>query len=217
MASPSPDTPAALRETLRLAAEGDAEAWRALVQAYTGRVFGLLLKQCRDRDLAEEITQATFVKVAQTLGRRQGYDERGRFEAWLFRVAVNALRDEMRRRGRQATPVDMTPGAVREDGPAAMAGQAGPADQEPQRAAVHAEDVQQLRDAVQTLPEADREVLHLRHTAGLTFAEVAEALEQPIGTVLARHHRALKKLRELLAPKQIDEPSPGMVEGRTRP
>ena len=57
-----------------------------------------------------------------------------------------------------------------------------------------------MRAAVATLPEADREVLHLRHTGGLTFPEIAELLAQPLGTVLARTHRAHKKLARLLSP-----------------
>ncbi len=93
---------AKLKDTLRDAAAGDAEAWRQLVSAYTPRVFGLLVKQCGDRDLAEEITQATFVRIVSKL---EGYVEQGRFEPWLFRIAMNRLRDEMRRRKRQARPM----------------------------------------------------------------------------------------------------------------
>ena len=55
------------------------------------------------------------------------------------------------------------------------------------------------------MTEADQEVLHLRHTAGLSFAEIAETLEQPLGTVLARGHRALNKLRKLML---ANEPEP---------
>ena len=61
-----------------------------------------------------------------------------------------------------------------------------------------ADEVVRLRAALGKLSEADREVLHLRHTAGLSFPEIAETLEEPLGTVLARGHRALKKLRKLM-------------------
>ncbi len=86
-------------QTLRAAIEGDQSAWRELVESYSGRVYGLLLRQCRNAELAEEITQATFVKIVSKL---PDYDEQGRFEWWLFRIAINRLRDEMRRRKRQA-------------------------------------------------------------------------------------------------------------------
>ena len=58
-----------------------------------------------------------------------------------------------------------------------------------------------LKQAIETLPEADREVLHLRHTAGLSFAQIAETLDQPLGTVLARGHRALGKLKKRMNPQ----------------
>jgi len=60
----------------------------------------------------------------------------------------------------------------------------------------------QLHDAIAQLPDADREVLYMRYTAELSFAQIAETLDQPLGTVLARSHRALKKLRAILEEKQ---------------
>jgi RNA polymerase sigma-70 factor (ECF subfamily) len=190
-----------LSQTLRAAASGDGDAWRRLVNAYSGRVYGLLVKQCGDRELAEELTQATFVKVVEKLTDAAGYDERGRFEPWLFRIAMNKLRDEARRRKRQARPTDMGPGADRGESAnptaplRAEAGQGG-AGERPVDVLDRAEQIQQLRRAIAELPEADQEVLHLRHTAGLSFAQIAESLEQPLGTVLARGHRALGKLKK---------------------
>ncbi len=219
-------------DLVRRASAGEVEAWRELVAAYSGRLFGLLYRQCGDRDLAEELTQATFVKLVDKLRDRPDegaegsgggggsggsggarYDERGRFESWLFRIATNALRDELRRRNRQAQPIDMSPAASsgRDDEPRAWAGlQEGaslrvprPSD-DPADAADRAEQVDRLRDAVEKLPDADREVLYLRHTAGLSFAEIADTVGAPLGTVLARAHRALGKLRKLL-PELADE------------
>lgn len=208
--------PEGLDRTLALAADGDADAWRVLVEAYTRRVYGLLLRQCGDRDLAEEITQATFVKVVTKLGATEGYEERGKFEPWLFRIAMNQLRDEMRRRKRQARPMDMTPGSGRsgEDGSDEASAWAGAQGQlamdrlsdrpTPLDAASTSEQVELLRQAIATMNEADREILHLRHTAGLSFSQIAQTLGQPLGTVLARGHRAMGKLRGLLVPPGAD-------------
>lgn len=202
--------PEPLERTLALAAGGDEQAWRRLVAEYGRRVYGLLLRQCGDRDLAEELTQATFVKVAGTLGREGGYEERGQFEPWLFRIAINALRDEMRRRGRQARSVDMSPAAQVASGAESDALHAAAHQAMAHRAAERAaaddpaaridrgELVQRLRAAVETLSEPEQRVLHLRHTAGLSFAEIAQTLGEPLGTVLARSHRALGKLRKRL-------------------
>ena len=187
---------------LERAAEGNEEAWRELVETYTRRVFGLLVRQCGDRDLAEEITQATFVQVVRHIGR---YREQGKFEPWLFRIAINRLRDEMRQRKRRARSMDMSGGRSADGAPWAAAedqladGTGGrSAAPSPLERVTRAEDIQRLRQAIGQLNEADQEVLHLRHTAGLSFAQIAQTLGQPLGTVLARGHRAVAKLRKAL-------------------
>ncbi|MEM1211793.1 MAG: RNA polymerase sigma factor [Planctomycetota bacterium] len=206
-----------MTQTLRAAAGGDAQAWRAVVEAYSGRVFGLLLQRCKDRELAEELTQDTFVKLVIQLRSDGGYEERGRFEPWLFRIAMNKLRDEMRRRGRQASSMDMSPGGARDEAASGWAAaQAGgrvegfgpKASADPSAIVEGREEVDRLRDAIAGLPEADQEVLTLRHTAGLSFAEIAETLGQPLGTVLARAHRAVGKLRKVME-AEVPEASRG--------
>ena len=192
-----------LAQTLQEAASGDSSAWQQLVSDYSGRVYGLLYRQCGDRELAEELTQATFVKLVDKLTDMAGYAERGRFESWLFCIAMNKLRDEARRRKRQARPTDMSPGLSRQQQPSLAAGfqarsSPGGLGEDPLDRLDRAEQVRLLEDAIAQLPEADREVLHLRHTAGLSFAQIAEGLDQPLGTVLARGHRALGKLRKKL-------------------
>jgi len=191
-----------LNQLLGSAAEGDANAWRQIVEAYSRRVYGLLVRQCGDRDLAEEITQATFVKVVSHIGR---YREQGKFEPWLFRIAMNRLRDEMRRRKRQARSMDMSGGRSEEDGQWAAVedkvvdrGGPGKIAEDPQERVSRLEQVERLKQAIRELGPADQEILHLRHTAGLSFAQIAQTLDEPLGTVLARGHRALGKLRKML-------------------
>jgi RNA polymerase sigma-70 factor (ECF subfamily) len=185
------------------AGRGDAAAWRELVDAFSGRVYALIVHQCGDRELAEEITQATFVKVAAKVGggdsQASGYSESGRFEAWLFRIAVNQLRDEMRRRRRQATSVDFAGTPPETIGYA----EADPRVDQPDQPLLAAERNDALRSALGKLSEAERELLNMRYSADLSYPQIAEALDQPLGTVLARGHRALKKLKNLLA-GQVD-------------
>lgn len=169
---------------LRDAAEGDQSAWKALVEHYAPRVFGLVRAQCRNPELAEEITQSAFCTVAEKIG---SYVESGRFEAWLFRIALNRLRDEERRRARHARPTDTE----------LLGDLAGPGEAS-RRGDEEVDERSSLRAALERLAPADQRVIHLRHQADLSFKEIAEVLEEPLGTVLARHHRALRKLREFL-------------------
>ena len=97
------DDPNHIAETLERAADGDQAAWQSIVALYAPRVFGLIRAQCADPELAEEIVQSAFCTVAQKIG---SYEEFGRFDAWVFRIAMNRLRDEMRRRKRQARPME---------------------------------------------------------------------------------------------------------------
>ncbi len=177
-----------IQQMLQAAERGDAAAWRRLIEAYSGRVFSLVCHRCGNRELAEEITQATFVRVLQKLA---DYRQDGQFEAWLFRIALNLLRDEARRKQRQAVSVDFA------DTPPETIG--GPASrQTPEQGLIHDERLERIRGAVGRLPEADREILELRYSADLSFAQIAQVLDEPLGTVLARVHRALKKLRQML-------------------
>ena len=205
-----------IEQVLRQAAKGDAQAWRRLVEQYSPRVYGLLVNQCRDKELAEELTQAAFVKVVKKINHSQGgYKETGRFDAWLFRIAMNGLRDEMRRRKRHARPTDMGPAASsgrdEQTGSWSVAQQSivsgGPnASVDPAEQVIKDEQIQQLQAAIQQLSQADQEIIHLRHSAELSFAEIADTLDQPLGTVLSRGHRALAKLKKLMtqdtAPKR---------------
>jgi len=193
----------AFRQTLARAAEGDQQAWADIVEAYSRRVFGLIRVQCGDPELAEEITQSTFCTIVSKLG---SYTEQGRFESWLFHIAMNRLRDEMRRRKRQARPVEeeTLTGLVGAGGRPGGSG-AGPA------GGVDSADAEALNAALAQLSDADRRIVHLRHVGGLSFKQIAEALGEPLGTVLARQHRALKKLRGLLEggpadPSEEEEP-----------
>lgn len=170
---------------LARAARGDDVAWRMIVSEYSGRVYGLLRAQGADPELAEEITQSVFCTIAAKL---VDYVEGGRFESWLFRIAVNRLRDDARRKRRHAKSAG---------GNEVLEGLAGAApDHNAGRA--QAEELHALRAAVERLSDSDREVIDLRHVGGMSFKEMALHLGEPLGTLLARHHRALAKLRGFL-------------------
>ena len=191
---PDADTiqgPLDLPELLARSSRGDDQSWRRLIELYGRRVYALAHSRCRRDDVAEEITQSVFVTLATKLSAG-GYTEQGRFESWLFRVTMNRVRDEARRQRRHAEPTD--PEVLRET---ALDTRAGPIEGAAERAEALAQEVC-LRRAMDGLSNADREVIELRHHGGLSFQAIADALEEPVGTVLARHHRALRKLKDAM-------------------
>lgn len=177
----------AVERVVSRACGGDEDAWRWIVDAYAKRVYGLLRSKGCDRARAEEITQSVFVSVARVLGQGQ-YKEQGHFDAWLLRIAMNRLRDDARARKRRPmqaydeSSVHLT-GEHRPDNGAPQDGLAG---------------LDQLHEALADLSPPDREVIELRHRADMSFKQIADLLGQPLGTVLARHHRALRKLKTAL-------------------
>jgi RNA polymerase sigma-70 factor (ECF subfamily) len=185
------DTGDALASLVARAALGEERAWEDLVRLYAGRVYALAQSRLRRPDLAEEITQSVFVTIATKL-KDQQYAEQGRFEPWLFRVTMNRVRDTARRMKRQAGVLE--PGVIE-----AMASGSAV------RAGADADETASLRQALETLNDADREVIELRHHGRMGFKEIAELLGEPVGTVLARHHRALRKLRSVLEPDRTSE------------
>ena len=185
------DSPACSGERDRLiaviadAVAGDEAAWESIVSMYARRIYAMAKSRLRDAEAAEEITQSVFATLAARL-REGGYEERGRFESWLFRITMNRVRDEGRRRQRRSADTV----SIADHGP--VPGGGGDA--------VDRGDgtLAALRDAVAGLEGPDREVIELRHHGQLSFAQIADLLGEPIGTVLARHHRALKKIRRAI-------------------
>ena len=167
---------------------GDEGAWPELIALYSPRVFAMCRSRLSSPELAEELTQSVFATLASKLtGENAAYIEEGKFEPWLFRITMNRVRDEARRAKRQAKPTD----------PSLMP-EAGASDEAQTEGQAQTEALRQLRAAVATLPDQDRSIIELRHFSSMSFQAIAELLEVPLGTALARHHRALKKLRTAL-------------------
>jgi len=186
--------PAELSVLLRAAARGEDSAWRTLMDLYGRRVFALAKSRFGRAELAEEITQSVFVTVATKLSSGQ-YTEQGRFEPWLFRVTMNRIRDEARRAKHRAIATDPSMLTAASDNSGRAEG--------PRRSS--AGELDRLRQAMGHLSDSDREMVELRHHGGLSFKQIADLLEEPMGTLLARHHRALKKLKDLMSERETDE------------
>jgi RNA polymerase sigma-70 factor, ECF subfamily len=172
--------------------DGDRAAWDTLVDAYWQRLFGYALRATNNAELAQDLVQETFLRIVQRLGR---YDDQGKFEAWLFRILVNLVRDHGRSLSRHPTQSTvMEADGERSELTDELSGKVPP----PVDPLYLQENVDALVAALGKLPEGDRQVLLLRHFADMPFKDIARTLNCPIGTVLARAHRALGKLRGLM-------------------
>ena len=174
---------------------GKAAAFDRLLERYQGPLLGYLVRMTGNRDAAEDLFQETFLRVLRALPR---YEGRGRWKAWLYRTAGNLCIDHYRRGGRRpSVSLDGDEGRLSE---VLADGSAGP-----DQAAREAGFLAALETAVAGLPVKQREVYLLRTISGLSFREIAEALECPLGTALGRMHDALAKLRGELGEKWLHE------------
>ena len=183
---------AAFEQLLRRAQRREADALETLYELYCRRVFGLLYRLTGSRDVAEDLLQATFLRVVRVL---PDYEHSGRFEAWLFRIAANLVRDRARKRSRHQKAMEREfPRRADEQRSNAATPQPVRPDEELDRQ----ESAQRLQVCLADLSEMEREIILLRHYSELSFREIAEMLDIPLGTALSRAHRALARMRRQL-------------------
>jgi RNA polymerase sigma factor (sigma-70 family) len=184
----------------RLARDLDG-SFEALVVAYERLVFGLALRVVGDRADAEEVAQDTFERAYWALA---GYPpERVAAMAlrpWLATIARNLARNRLRGRPPPARPL--------EDGDGQPLAVAAPAAAEPAQVAERRGDRELLVELLAGLPRGQREAVVLRHVEGLAYAEVAEVLGRPVGTVKTHAHRGVRQLRLELEARKDKERMP---------
>jgi RNA polymerase sigma-70 factor (ECF subfamily) len=175
----------------RAAARGDRNAFARLVDLYRRPVHGLAFRLLRDPEEARDAAQETFVRAWSAIST---YDVEQPFGPWILRIARNLTLDQLRRRGSAGRQVALD--AAPEDGapPIELAGDGPAADALLEQSQTRAT----LEAAVAALPANYREVIQLFHVEQLSYREIAETLEVPIGTVMTWLHRARGKLRATL-------------------
>ncbi len=176
------------RQLLIRCAEGDAAAFEPIVHAYRGRAYGYALTILGSHDDALDVSQEAFARAFRLLGT---FDCERNFLPWFLRIVRNLAFNLLRRRRSRPQTLPGRDGA--EAAQALHAGEASPA------AAVEREErAATIRQALNQLPAAHREVLHLRHFEEMSYQEIADALRVPPGTVMSRLYNGRKRLARLL-------------------
>ncbi len=189
-----------LADLISRAQRREAVAFDGLVEAYGPRLYGYFYRLTGSRHDAEDLLQELFVRLVRMIDQ---YEHSDRFDGWVFRIATNLARDRVRRSKRagglqapRGTALD-EPDPLHEM-PDTSAGQPGDAVQ-------RTEQLDRLQWAIRQLPEAERQVILLRHFSQMPFREIAEIMETPLGTALARAHRGLARLRELMTGEMMND------------
>lgn len=184
------------QEVVRHAVQGREAAYRELIRRYQRPVFSLVYRMVRDRELAEDLAQETFIKVLNAI---DSYRPEFKFSSWIFKIANNAAIDHLRRRSLNTLSLDGSPHASTPDAIEATTLQIGDG-AESQLDAVAARELgEQIEAAIGQLRPEYRSCIILRHVDGRPYEEIAELLDLPLGTVKTYIHRARNELRILLA------------------
>lgn len=179
-------------ELVRRSQSGDQDAFGTLVQRTYRLVIHVAYRTTNDAVLAEEIAQETYLKAWRALPRFKVKDG-GSFKAWVCRIAVNTATDA----GRRARPtVELDPYMMVSN------------IHDPETAYLRQERDQTIRQAVMALSEGSREALILREYGGLSYREIAEVLQIPIGTVMSRLNYGRQQLKGALRPWLDEESEP---------
>jgi RNA polymerase sigma-70 factor (ECF subfamily) len=173
---------------------GDQESFDQLFERYRSRLFTFIWRYVRQREAAEDIFQETFVRI---FARAGSFRRRAKASTWMYTIAANLCRDELKRLRRHRTVSLDEPPPGDEPGQAWSQALRAVADHgdDPRRAAEEAEHRAALWRAIDTLPDAMRIPLELYTVHGLKYREVAQVLGIPLGTVQSRIHNAVKQLR----------------------
>ena len=172
-------------ELIARAKNGDRNAFSELVCLHAEGVRSVIYRMCGDAQIAEDAAQETFIQAWLHLS---AYRPQSSLRNWLYRIGVNAATDMLRKEKRiLPNALEDLPLQDPQLGPEALASQG-------ERIAV-------IQKAVLSLPEACRAVLVLREYEGLSYQEIAETLDIPVGTVMSRLNYARKLLRDKLEQK----------------
>ena len=172
---------------------GDARAFRELVEQYQEEMLNYFFRLSGDRYAAEDMTQELFLKVFRF---RDRYEPRASFRSFIYSMARNLWIDRYRKKRVRPRVTSLDAGwGRRREARMEFPDERTPG---PPQDAVRKERVERLAAALDRLPEAQREVLVLCLQGKFRYAEIAEIMDIPLGTVKSRVHAAVARLRELM-------------------
>jgi RNA polymerase sigma-70 factor (ECF subfamily) len=181
---------------------GDSYAFNSIVWRWEKRIYNFVLRYLGDHDDSCDVCQKTFIRAYRNLHRLRDAE---RFSTWLYQIAVNNCRDEIRRRSRKRMySLDTMTQNQHDEKLPVMENDA----KEHPEAQTHNGSLHELLNrALHQLPEEQRIVVIMKQYQGLKFSEIAEVLETPVNTVKSRMYYGLDGLRKIFKQWQINEES----------
>lgn len=177
-------------------AERDEHAFAELMDRYKRPVYHMILKMVRNVDDAEDLTIEAFAKAFKNLHR---FKKDFTFSTWLFRIATNNAIDFIRKKRLETTSLDTS---YKDDNGDAVSIDVEDLNPNPQEEAIKSQKVELIQMFVTKLPAKYQKLVRLRYFKELSYEEIAEELDAPLGTVKAQLHRARELMYDLVKGKQ---------------
>ncbi len=184
------------QEVVAQARAGREKAYRELIGRYQRPVMSIIYRLVRDRELAEDLAQETFIKVLNAIDR---YDPKLKFSSWIFKIAHNTAIDQLRKRELDTLSIDGSPHAQTQEAIEASTIVPVSHEESPEAYTASREIGQEIEKALARLRPEYRTAIVLWHVEGRPYDEIAEIMEVPLGTVKTYIHRARNELRKYLA------------------
>jgi RNA polymerase sigma-70 factor (ECF subfamily) len=178
--------------------QGDRGAFDEIVRRYSSRMVNVVYQMTGDSELAQDIAQETFYRAYRSAST---YKQIAKFSTWLYTIALNLCRNELRRRKHKFYSLEEM--AEREEEPGVRI-DIEDESAKPDRDVEQKELSELIKMAIDRLPEKFRQPLVLRDVQGLSYEETGEILNLPEGTVKSRINRARQRVKEILRP-YLDE------------
>ncbi len=175
---------------------GDAKAFELLVIKYQRRIQRLIGRMVRDVDLVEDIAQETFIRAYRALAQFRG---EAQFYTWLYRIAINTAKKALMDLKRNPTVSENAYKSGDDDETSPLENELTSAET-PDAVLASKEIAQIINDAMDALPEELRRAITLREIEGLSYEEIAAAMECPVGTVRSRIFRAREAISAKVKP-----------------
>jgi len=184
------------RDLIDMAREGRESAYREILSRYERPVFSLVYRMVRDRTLAEDLSQETFVRAFSAIS---SYNPKYKFSSWIFKIANNLTIDHLRKKKLDTVSIDGSPHAGTAEEQASTRVVVEDMGERPDSYVESMELGSQLEEAIGSLRDEYKTVVLLRHVEGYAYDEIAEIMGIPLGTVKTYLHRARAELKEALS------------------
>lgn len=181
---------------LEKAKAGDTAAFEELIDSYLKKIFNLAYRIIGDYDDAADLAQDALIRIFRSIS---GFKEQSSFSTWVYRITTNVCLDEIRKRKNKKV-LSLDEEIHMEDGD--LKRQIMSDDPQPDEVAETEELRSIINNAISSLPEDQRIVISLRDIQGLSYEEISEVLDCPVGTVKSRINRSRQALKNVLSTKR---------------